>query len=306
MKRWLVHLDLTTARLFVATIEQESIAEAARQECIAASAVSKRIAQLEDEIGMPLLHRHRRGVEPTSAGLVVLRRARAMLHEAMQLEADLNGMREGLSGRVRLCANETALIEFVPDILLDFVRAYPGVEVELEERPSTAVVRAIWQNAADLGIYVGDVPPVDLWRRPVFQDRLVLVTGPDHPLTSGQTVSMADILNHEVIGQATEGALSALLTRAAASYNRVLKMRLFADGYDTVCSLVGRGLAVGIVSESAARIFAPRLGLIVLSIADGWAVREHQVCVRSLHQLGPAQQALLDHVLRHGERRSAA
>lgn len=304
MRRALPHLDSVTARLFVATIEQESIADAARLEGIAASAVSKRIQLLEADIGLPLLRRHRRGVEPTSAGLVVLRRARAMLHEAMQLEADLAGMRDGLSGRVRLCANETALIEFVPDILPDFVRAYPGVEVELDERQSTVVVRAIWQNAADIGIYVGDVPPVDLWRRPVFQDRLVLVTGADHPLATSEQVSMADILHHEVVGQATEGALSALLNRAAASYHRVLKMRLFADGYDTVCGLVGRDLAIGIVSESAARIFASRYALTVLPIADAWAVREHQVCVRSLRQLGPPQQALLDHILRRGERRA--
>ncbi|TDR92953.1 LysR substrate-binding domain-containing protein [Enterovirga rhinocerotis] len=302
MRRWILHLDLTTARLFVTTIEQESIAEAAREHAIAPSAVSKRIQQLEGEIGMPLLVRHRRGVEPTAAGLVVLRRARAMIHEAMQLEADLAGMREGLTGRVRLCANETALIEFVPAVVADFVAAHPGVEVELDERPSTAVVRAIWQNAADLGIYVGDVPPIDLWRRPVFQDRLVLVTMQDHPLAAKHEVSMADILHHEVIGQTTEGALSMLLTRAAASYHRVLKMRLFADGYDTVCSLVGRGLAVGIVAESAARIFAPRFGLAVLAITDGWADREHQVCARSLRGLAPPQQALLDHILRQGER----
>ena len=298
MMRSNLFLDLVTARVFISVVEHQSIAEAARVEGIAASAVSKRIQQLEQEIGMPLLRRHRRGVEPTNAGLVVLRRARAILHETVQLDADLAGLRTGLTGRVRLCANETALIEFVPSILPDFVSSFPGIEVELEERQSTAVVRAIWQNAADLGIYVGDVPPMNLWRRPVFQDRLVLVTMPDHILATKSHVTMEDILQHEVVGQATEGALSLLLTRAAASYHSVLKMRFFADGYDTVCSLVGRGLAIGIVSDSAARIFASRFNLTVLPIADRWAIREHEVCARSLEALAPPQQAFLDHIVR--------
>src|SRR6185437_6607768 len=137
MTRSNLFLDLVTARVFVSVIEHQSIAEAARVEGIAASAVSKRVQQLEQDVGMPLLTRHRRGVEPTNAGLVVLRRARAILHEAVQLDADLSGLQTGLTGRVRLCANETALTEFVPSILPEFVRAFPGVEVELSERPST-------------------------------------------------------------------------------------------------------------------------------------------------------------------------
>ena len=164
----MIHLDLTTARLFIATVEEESIAHAAAREGIASSAVSKRIQQLELEIGLPLLRRHRRGIELTSAGMVILRRARAMLHEATQLEADLNEMRAGLSGRVRLCANETALVEFIPRLLPQFTTTYPGVEIELEECPSAPTVRNIWQNASDIGIYAGDVPPIDLWRRPCF------------------------------------------------------------------------------------------------------------------------------------------
>ena len=258
----MIHLDLTTARLFIATVEEESIAHAAAREGIASSAVSKRIQQLELEIGLPLLRRHRRGIELTSAGMVILRRARAMLHEATQLEADLNEMRAGLSGRVRLCANETALVEFIPRLLPQFTTTYPGVEIELEECPSAPTVRNIWQNASDIGIYAGDVPPVDLWRRPLFRDRLVLVLRPDHTLATKAEVSMVDILNHEVIGQPTGGSLSTLLNRAAAAYGRVLKMRLFADGYDTVCRLVGQGLAIGIISEGSAKILAPQLGLL--------------------------------------------
>lgn len=301
MTRRLLHLDLTTARLFVAAVEKESIADAAREEGIAASALSKRIQLLEAEVEAPLFRRHRRGIEITGTGMIVLRRARAMLNELRQLEADLSAVREGLSGRVLICANETALADFVPRILPSFVAEHPNVEIALEERTSSGVVRAVWQNAADIGIYVGDVPPVDLWRRPIFHDRLAVIALPSHPLASRTTVSMRDILEFEVIGQAKEGALSSLLARAALAHHRALKMRLFADRYNTVCSLVACGLGLGIVPEGSAQLYAQSMNLVSVSIGDQWAQREHHVCVRSLNTIAPPQRALLDYLLNRSE-----
>ncbi len=82
-------LDIITARLFVSVLEEGSIAGAARCEAIAASAISKRISELEQRLGQVLLRRHAGGVEVTAAGAAVLRRARNLLHEAGQLEAEL-------------------------------------------------------------------------------------------------------------------------------------------------------------------------------------------------------------------------
>ncbi|MGG6898848.1 LysR substrate-binding domain-containing protein [Rhizobium sp. BR 315] len=297
MNRGLAHFDLLTARLFVAVIDHQSIAQAARHNGIAASALSKRIKLLELEIGSALLNRHRRGVEVTDVGMIVLRHSRAMLHEARQLEAGLDATRKGLRGRVVLSANETALMEFVPRILPRFVEAHPGVQIVLEERANAAVVRAVWQNAADIGIYVGDVPPVEVWHRPIFRDTLVLVVHPDHPLAGHASVSMEHILKFEVVGQATEGTLMPLLTRAAAALNQYLKVKLYADGYDTVCLIVSHGLAIGVVSASSALLFAERLGLVTVHISDSWAQREHHVCVRVLKDLAPTQRAVLDHLI---------
>ena len=297
MNRRLKHFDLTTARLFVSVVEQDSIAAAAAHGGIAASALSKRIKNLEEEIGAPLLVRHRRGVSPTSAGMIVLRRARAIMNEARGLEADLAAVHDGLSGRVVICANETTLSEFVPCILPRFCEAHPAVEIVLAERQNPAVVRAVWQNAADIGIYVGDVPPVELWHRPIYRDSLVLVVYESHPLATAVSVSMEQILQHEIVGQATEGTLMTLLTRAAAALNRYLKVRIFADGYDTVCKIVNQGLAIGVISESAAALLAQPLGLVVIPIDDSWACREHHVCVRALKDLAPAQRAVLDHLI---------
>ena len=82
-------LDLQTLRLFAAVCDQRSIARVAEQESIVGSAISKRLAQLEDTVGTPLLLRKRRGVVPTPAGETLLEHARTMLASVGQIERDM-------------------------------------------------------------------------------------------------------------------------------------------------------------------------------------------------------------------------
>lgn len=91
-------LDLTTLRLFVAACDLGNIARAGEQQHIGSSAISKRMALLEEQVQAPLLERHRRGVAPTAAGLMLLEHARAMLASADRAARDMGGLpawREG-------------------------------------------------------------------------------------------------------------------------------------------------------------------------------------------------------------------
>ena len=93
-------LDLTTLRLFAAVCDARSIARAAEQAHIVGSAVSKRLAQLEDTVGTPLLVRRRRGVEPTPAGQSLLEHARAMLDSADRIAREMGDYALGVRGHV--------------------------------------------------------------------------------------------------------------------------------------------------------------------------------------------------------------
>ena len=95
-------LDLQTLRLFAAVCDQRSIARVAEQESIVGSAISKRLAQLEDTVGTPLLLRKRRGVVPTPAGETLLEHARTMLSSVGQIERDMAAYATGTRGHVRM------------------------------------------------------------------------------------------------------------------------------------------------------------------------------------------------------------
>ena len=98
-------LDLVTLKLFVAIVEEQSINRAAEREFIAPSAVSKRIADLEHATQTQLLIRHRKGVEPTVAGLAMLNHARTMLRNLAELESEMFDYADGVRGNVRMLAS---------------------------------------------------------------------------------------------------------------------------------------------------------------------------------------------------------
>jgi len=84
------HFDPVTLRLFVAVCEERNIARAAEREAIVASAISKRIGAIEQELGVALIRRGRRGIEPTAAGEALLRHARDVLGAMERMYAELS------------------------------------------------------------------------------------------------------------------------------------------------------------------------------------------------------------------------
>ncbi|HEY0200098.1 MAG TPA: LysR family transcriptional regulator, partial [Burkholderiaceae bacterium] len=145
-------IDLTSLQLFVAVCELGSIGRAAEREFIAASAVSKRLAELEVAVDTPLLYRHSRGVTLTPAGESLLHHARTLLFGLEKMQGELSEYADGVRGHVRIHANISAIVEFLPEDLGAFARQHPQVKIDLEEHLSPDVLAAVHEGAADLGI----------------------------------------------------------------------------------------------------------------------------------------------------------
>ncbi len=291
-------LDLTTARLLIAVADEGSIARAARRACIVPSAVSKRLSELEQRLGVTLLRRHRGGVELTYAGTAVLRRARNLVREDELLGEELRRLGALVQGHVRLCASESILNGYLPDVLRTFLAENPGIRVDLQERLNSAIVRALEDGEAELGIHAGEAPPSGLWSRVCHRDRLVAVMPRAHELARLSSVGLCDILDFDVIGPDQSASMSGVVSRQVAALGRPMSMRVRVDGFDVVCRLAQAGLGIGIVSESSAAAWAPQLGLAVLPIAEEWAQREHRICAGRPDDLSPAARLLLDHIVR--------
>jgi DNA-binding transcriptional LysR family regulator len=128
-------IDPYSLRLFVSTAREGSIARGAVREHIAASALSRRIADLEHGFGTALFVRSARGIELTEAGQLVLQRAlqidQDLQHLAREVQALGDQATGEISGTVRLVANMSSMIGFLPERLKAFSTACPRVAVSL-------------------------------------------------------------------------------------------------------------------------------------------------------------------------------
>jgi len=149
-------LDLITLQLFVAVHEEGTLTRAAAREAIAVSAASKRLMELEQVLGVSLFVRQAKGMHLTAAGETLLHHARQMLFNVEKMGLELGEHSHGVRGYVRMLANLSAIIQFLPEDLRDFSALHPQVKADLEERPSNGVVQGVIDGVADVGICSSD------------------------------------------------------------------------------------------------------------------------------------------------------
>ena len=292
-----MRFDFRDLEQFVAVAETGSIARAAERCHTVASAVSKRLSDLEESFGTPLLVRGTKGVELTPAGHTFLSRARSVLHQAEQIDEELRRHASGARGHVRVFANISAIVEFLPASLASFLAKYPDIHIHLEEHVSAAIAAGVADNLADFGI-LSEVTAVDgLTMTPFRTDELVVVLKPDHALAERPGLSFSEIVALPLVGLHANSSLHHLLARAAADAGRSLNFRIRVTSFDAVCAMVAAGLGISVIPKAAATAYAAQLRLNTVPLTETWARRQLMICARTDEALPEAARRLLDHLL---------
>ena len=212
--------------MFVAVCEERNIARAAEREAIVASAISKRIAALEDDVGVALLKRGRRGIEPTPAGEAMLRQARDVLGLMERMRAELSEFASGAHGSVRVLVSLSVLSESLPDDIAGFLARHETVRVSLEERVSSEIVRGVREGVADLGVCwdAGDLTGLASLR--YRSDHLSVVVPAAHPLARRRRVAFVETLAFDQIEILAGSIVQETLRRAAAVEGQAIRHRI--------------------------------------------------------------------------------
>lgn len=289
-------LDPISLRLFVHIVEEGSIAAVASREHIAASAVSRRISDLEDALKTRLLARTNKGVEATAAGIALANLARGVLHEMDEIYVQMREYASGIRGHVRVMANISAIIQFLPLEIKAFLSEHPQVQVHLQENISASITKAVFENAADIGIYTVMPHGQNLETFPYHVDELVLIVPQRHALASRRSVSFAETLDFDYVGLHTGSAINIQLIRIAAELDKTIRMAMQVTSYDALCVMVEAGLGIGILPREVAKRFAKGVGIRVVALAEPWARRQLKICVRSFDALPVAAQLLVNHL----------
>jgi len=292
-----VRPDLTSLSLFIRIAETRSITKAAAASHIALAAASRRVAQLEDELGVSLLHRTARGVELTPAGEALLFHARQMMDRMDQMRAEISEYTMGAKGVVRMQANASALAQYLPEDLAAFAAAHPAIKVALGEERSSAIVAAVLAGHTDVGIVMEGAEGAGALQLFDYRaDTLVCALPVKHPLRA-RSIAFDDLLEHDFVGLESNTVISRLCSHQAALAEKPLRLRIQVKSFDVVARLIQAGLGIGVLPEAAVNVYARSMGLRYIRLTDAWAQRRMFVGARQYSMLPAAARQLVDHLV---------
>ena len=290
--------NFVTLALIVAVARAGSISGGAKAMNLALAAASKRVADFEKHVGVAIFYRRPQGVELTDAGRAIYHNLLNILENVELLHRNIQEIGAGRGNQVRIWASPAAISENLPDDLSSFMRAHRGISVEMEERDSTEIIKAVRENRADVGIFADTMDSNGLQTFIYCEEDLVVVTPDSHELGKRATTTLAEALTYDFVGLLSSTPLAARLDYESARLGRAPNCKIQVRGVETMCRMIGAGLGIGVLPETAARRYLEAMALKSIAIKEPWAKRRLFIGVRDHEALPRAARLLVSHLRR--------
>lgn len=294
------NIDPFSIRLFLAILEEGSIAKAAAREAIVASAVSKRISELEAQFRVPLLERGAKGVTPTPAGEALRHHARMLLQAMDRMDGEMSEYCDGIRGRIRVQASFSSLSSYLPGDIKDFVRSHDRIKLDLQEDITPAIFRAVIDGTCDVGIAPDIADHEGLQIYPYRSLSLAVAVPIGHPLSQHTHLRYAETLEFDQVELNPASGMATLLDNVARDHKPAKHTYIRVGSYETICRMVASNMGIGVVplffSQSHAQVF----GLKFIPLSDPWAQPMICIAVRESETLPSAAKVFVEHLRQRG------
>ena len=225
-------MDLTLTRSFLAVAETGAITEAAERIGITQPALSRRIQQLEDQLGVRLLERGRKGAVLTEIGRLVQVEAQGVVARYERMREIVSSHQRLEGGTVRIGGGATAVSFILPEAIAAFQAAHPRVRFQLREAGSSEIADDVVAGRLELGVVTLPVRDRELEVTALATDRIVLVARRDHPLAHAQRVRIQQLADQAFVafeaGSALRQIIDGKLREAGVEVKVVMELRSIA------------------------------------------------------------------------------
>ena len=269
--------DTTTVSLVIAIAEEGSISRASDRLGLAVAAASKRVSDLEAQLGVKLFKRQPHGVKVTEAGTKLLSHIRQIDNLTQRLVGDAQAVSYGREGRVIIGAPKSAIIPFLAREIAGIQRKYPGIVLQIVEENSRIVQKLLRDKVIDIGIYEKTSGFIDLPRFDYRQDHLVVVYSRQHFKLPTSALSVEQLIELPIITLGRGSAILASLHRAHQSRGRVFRNDFTVSGFDSMLALVREGIGVGLMPPDIFQSLHPEANLVSARLEGDWHERSYML-----------------------------
>jgi len=262
-------MEMQQVRYFLALARTLNFTRAAAQANVSQPALTRAIQQLEAELGGPLFHRERQNTHLTELGRIMLphlESIQATAEAARQRARDLGRLEDAA---LRIGVMSTIGPAMISDLLVDFRRAHPGVEMALSETSRDDLVAALQAGDLNLALLALSEPPdVRFHALTLFRERFVVVVGPQHPWAARERLSLMDLHQGDYVHRAHCEQHDACLREAQR--RGVSVRRVFSSARDDwTQAMIRAGIGFGLFPEQT----VDRHGLVSVPLAEPELIR---------------------------------
>lgn len=261
-------VELRELRWAVVVSEHRSLRQAAERLSIRQSTLSRRLHDLEHQLGAKLFERSNGGTKPTPAGLEFLDSVRRVLHETETITARFKTRSRGDSGQLTIGVHASFSTGNFRAILEEYSRRHPDVELCFVDGSSEHLFNDLEGSAIDLAFIADQSPRWSDLILPVWSERLVVAIPSDHALADHEAILWSDLRDERIlVSQRGPGSEFLRLIVARLGYPMPCNVRCHDVGLDRLLSLVGLGRGLVLALEGASGAAYP--GVVLREMHDG-------------------------------------
>jgi DNA-binding transcriptional LysR family regulator len=286
-------LDILGLEAFVAIAEQGRFGKAARQLHLTQTALTRRLQNFEELLGVKLVERTTRSVALTQVGQAFLPQARRLLGDLTRALVELRETGKAQRGDLAIACVPSVGVQYLPRIIQAYSARHPGNRIEILDHASSGVAAAVLRREAEFGIHIGGTQHPELVSVPLLEDRFVLICRDDHALAKRRKLTWKQLESEPLIFVGSESGNRPVLDAALAPLAPRLRSQYEVQRSSTAVGLVAAGVAAAIVPSLAVQQGAyPKLR--VVPVTDPVVSRRLVLVSRKGAHLSPAAQALYD------------
>jgi len=297
----MLHLTLRQLQVFEKVASHLNYSRAAEELYLSQPAVSMQIKQLEENIGLPLFEQMGKKIFLTEAGRELFHYSRNIAQQLAEMKSVFDEMKGLEQGKLTLSVVNTANY-FTPQLLAEFCRQHPNINVILQVANRDAVLRQLAENSTDLAIMGQPPDGLDISAESFMDNPLVVIAAPGHPLARLKRVRFAQLAQETFLSREKGSGTRSAMERIFAEHHIQPHISMEMETNEAIKQAVQAGMGMGILSLHSIELELETKRLAMLNVENFPLMRHWFVAHRSNKRLSSAALAFKEFLLGEANR----